>query len=163
MVKFKFLAHLPVDHIIIIIIIIIIIVNFDYYYYYYYLLLESFSHQRYLMVFLWSLSESKSPQVSSILAVFNNVVVWMVSTHPLISKSSSSFINPLMTVPRASITAGINTAFMFYNLFNSLARSRYLSFFSLTFNFTLWSAGKAKSAILQVPFFIDYYKVWSSG
>ena len=36
------------------------------------------------MVFHWSLSDSKSPQVSrillSILAVFNNAVVWMVST-----------------------------------------------------------------------------------
>ena len=32
------------------------------------------------MVFHWSLSNSKSPQ--SILAVLNNVVVWMVSTRP---------------------------------------------------------------------------------
>ena len=43
------------------------------------------------------------------------------------------------------------------------ARARYLSFFSLSFNFTLWSAGTAKSTILQVLFFVDYYKVWSSG
>ena len=47
---------------------------------------ESFSHQLTLMVFHWRLSDSKSPQVSrtllSILAVFNNVVVWMVSTRP---------------------------------------------------------------------------------
>ena len=39
-----------------------------------------FSHQRKLMVFHWRLSDSKSPQVSrtllSILAVFNNAVVW---------------------------------------------------------------------------------------
>ena len=38
------------------------------------------------MVFHWSLSDSKSPQVSrtllSILAVLNNAVVWMVSTRP---------------------------------------------------------------------------------
>ena len=48
------------------------------------------------MVFHWSLSDSKSPQVSrtllSILAVLNNVVVWMVSTYPPTSKSSSPFI-----------------------------------------------------------------------
>ena len=48
----------------------------------------SFSHLRYLMVFHWSLSGNKSPQVSrtllSILADLNNAVVWMVSTHPLI-------------------------------------------------------------------------------
>ena len=47
------------------------------------------------MVFHWSLSDSKSPQVSrtllSILAVLNNAVVWMVSTRPPTSKSSSPF------------------------------------------------------------------------
>ena len=43
------------------------------------------------MVFLWSLSDSKSLQISKtllcILADFNNAVVWMVSTCPFISKS----------------------------------------------------------------------------
>ena len=39
------------------------------------------------MVFHWSLSDSKSPRHFSILTILNNVVVWMVSTHPLISKS----------------------------------------------------------------------------
>ena len=57
-----------------------------------------------MMVFHWSLSDSKSPQVSrillSIMAVLNNAVVWMVSTRPLTSKSSSSFNNPLATVPK---------------------------------------------------------------
>ena len=50
------------------------------------------------MIFHWSLSDSKSPQVSrtllSILAVLNKVVVWMVSTRPPISKSSGQFSNP---------------------------------------------------------------------
>ena len=36
--------------------------------------------------------------------------------------------------------------------FNFLARPSYLSFFSLSFNFTMWSAGTAKSTILQVLF-----------
>ena len=36
--------------------------------------------------------------------------------------------------------------------FNSLARSRYLSFFSHSFSFILWSAGTAKSTILQILF-----------
>ena len=74
-------------------IIIIIIINIIF-------LLESFSHQRYLMVFHWSLSNSKSPQVSrtllSILAVPNNAVVWTVSTSPVIFKSSSPCTNPLV-------------------------------------------------------------------
>ena len=85
------------------------------------------------MVFHWSLSDSKSPQVSgtllSILAVLNNAVVWMVSTRPPTSKSSSSFSNPLVAVPNVPITIGIIVTCMFHSFFNSLARSRYLSFF----------------------------------
>ena len=119
------------------------------------------------MVFHWSLSESKSPQVSrtllSILAVLNNVVVWMVSTRQPTSKSSSPFSNPLVTVLNAPITIDIIVTCMFHSFFNSLARSRYLSFFSHSFSFILWSTGTAKSTILQVLFFAYYYKVCSSG
>ena len=79
--------------------------------YYYHLLFDSFSHPRYLMVFHWSLSDGKSPQVSrnllSILAVLNNTVVWMVSIRPPTSKSSIPFNNPLVTVPKAPIIIGI--------------------------------------------------------
>ena len=61
------------------------------------------------MFFHWILSDSKSPQVSrillSILDVFNNAVVWMVSTCPPTSKSSRLFNNPLVTVPKAPITS----------------------------------------------------------
>ena len=71
------------------------------------------------MVFHWSLSDSNSSQVSgtllSVLADLNNAVVWMVSTCPIISKSSSPFNNPLMTVPRAPITIGINVTFMLHS------------------------------------------------
>ena len=106
------------------------------------------------MVFHWRLSDSKSPQFSrtllNILAVLNNIVVWMVSTHPPTSKSSSPFSNPLVTVQK-------HTNYDWYNyhlhvIFNSLARARYLSFFSHSFSFILWSARTAKSTILQVPF-----------
>ena len=38
--------------------------------------------------------------------------------------------------------------------FNSLARSRNLSFFSHSFSFILWSAGTAKSTVLQVLLFM---------
>ena len=109
------------------------------------------------MVFHWRLSDTKSPQVSrtllSILAVFNNAVVWMVSTRAPTSKSSRPFNNPLVTVPKAPITIGIIVTIMFYSFFNSLARSRYLSFFSYSFSFILWSAGTTKSTILQIFFF----------
>ena len=64
----------------------------------------------------------------------------MVSTRPLISKSSSPLNNPSVTVPRTPITIGINATFMCHKVFNSLARSRYLPFFSISFNFILWSA-----------------------
>ena len=117
--------------------------------------------------------EWQSPQVSrtllSILAYLNKAVVWMVSTRPVISKSSSLCANPFVTIPKALITIGIIVTFMFHSFFNSLTRSRYLYFFSHSFNFTLWSTGTAKSTILQVLFFFlffffaDYYKIWLSG
>ena len=85
------------------------------------------------MVFHWSLSDSKIPQVSrtllSILADFNHSLVWMVSTRPLISKSSSPCINPLVTVPSTPTTIDITVTFMFHSFFSSLARSRHLSLF----------------------------------
>ena len=109
------------------------------------------------MVLHWSLSDSKSPQVSRIrlriLAVLSNAVIWIVSTRPPTSKSSRPFNNPLVTVPNAPITIGTIVTFMFHSFFNSLARSSYLSFFSLSFRFILWSAGTAKSTILQIFFF----------
>ena len=120
-----------------------------------------FSHQRQLMVFHWSLSDSKFPQVYrtllSIMAVLNNVVVWMVSTRPPTSKSSSPFSNPLVIVPNAPITIGIIVTFMFHSFFNSLARSRYLSFFSHSFSFILWSAGTAKATSSLFFFFFFFW------
>ena len=113
------------------------------------------------MVYHWSLSDTKFSQVSrtllSIVADLNNVVVGIVFTSPLIFKSSSPCTNPLMTVPRAPVTIGISVTFMFHSVFNPQASFRYLSFFSLTFNFTLRSAGIAKSIIWQVFFFTCYY------
>ena len=110
------------------------------------------------MVFHWSLSDSKSPQVSrtrlSILVVLSNAVVWIVSTRPPTSKFSRPFNNPFVTVPNAPITIGTIVTFMFHSFFNSLARSRYLSFFSLSFRFILWSAGTAKSTILLILFLL---------
>ena len=77
---------------------------------------------------------------------------WIVSTRPLTYKSSRPFNNPLVTVPNAPITIGTIVTFMFHSFFNSLARSRYLFFFSLSFRILLWSAGTAKSTILQILF-----------
>ena len=75
------------------------------------LLLESFSHQRRLIIFHRSLSDSNSPQISrtllSIQADLNNAVVCMVSTRPPISKCSSFSTKPLVTVPSTPITIGM--------------------------------------------------------
>ena len=109
------------------------------------------------MVFHRSLSDSVSPQVFrtllSILTVLNNPLVWMVFTRPPTSKSSSPFNNLLVTVPKAPITIAIIVTRMFHSFFNSLVRSRYLSFFSHSFSFILRSTGTAKSTILQFIFF----------
>ena len=116
------------------------------------------------MVFHWSLSDSKSLQVSrtllSILVVLNNAVLWMVSTRPPTSKFSCPFNNPFVTVPKAPITIGIIVTSMFHSFFNSLARQRYLSFFSHSFSFMLWSAGTAKTKILQILFFFFFFFCW---
>ena len=88
------------------------------------------------MVFHWSLSDSKSLQVSrtllSILAILSNVVLWMVSSGPLISKSLSLFNNPLVTVPKAPIMIGIIVTFMFHSFLIPLqGRGNYPSFYFL--------------------------------
>ena len=113
------------------------------------------------MVFHWSLSDSKSLQVSRtllcILAVLNDAIVWMVSTRLPASKSSRPFYNPLVTVPKSQITIGIFVTFMyivFWVFFNFLASWRYLSFFSHYFSFILRSARTAKSSILQILFLL---------
>ena len=94
------------------------------------------------MGFHWSLSDSKSPQVSRtrlrILAVLSNAVIWIVTTRPPTSKSPRPFNNPLVIVPKAPITIGTIVTFMFHSFFSSLAKSRYLSFFLHSFSFILW-------------------------
>ena len=78
----------------------------------------------------------------------------MVSPRPPTSKSSSPFSNPFVTIPNAPIKIGIIVTCMFHSFFNSLARSRYLSFFSHYFSFILWSAGTARSTLLKVLFLL---------
>ena len=86
------------------------------------------------MVFYWSGSNSKFPQVSwtllSFLVDLSDPVGWMVSTRPLISMSSIPFINPLVTILNAPITNGITVTFMFNRFFKVLKQGlgTYLSF-----------------------------------
>ena len=74
----------------------------------------------------------------------------MVSTRPLTSKSSSLFNNPLDTLPKAPITIAIIVTFMFYSFFNSLAMLMYVSFFSHSFSFILWSAETAEFTVIII-------------
>ena len=110
------------------------------------------------MVLRRRLSDRKSPQVSrtllSILAVRNNAVFWMVTNHPPSSKSFSPFNNTLVTVPKVPIMIGTIVTFKFHRFFKFLVRLRYLSFFSYSFIFILWSAETAKSTISQLLFFL---------
>ena len=101
--------------------------------------------------------EQQNPQMSSSFFLFINTLLNLIivlHSLELTSKSPSPFSNPLVTVPNAPITIGIIVTCMFHCFFYSLARSRYLSFFSHSFSFILWSAGTAKSTILQVLFFL---------
>ena len=117
----------------------------------------NFSHQWKLIVYRWSLSNSKSSQVSrnrlSILAVLNNAVIRMVSILPLISTPSIYLSKPLGTNPSASTTIGITVTHMFHCFFSCLAMSKSFSIFSFSFLFTLWSAGTTKSVRLQILIF----------
>ena len=91
------------------------------------------------MVFHWRLSDRKPPQVSRIslwiLAVFNNAVVWMVSTRPPTSKSSRPFNNPLVTVPKAPITIGVIDTFIFRSFFQPSDRVEVLIYLFTFFQF----------------------------
>ena len=132
-----------------------------------------------LVVFLWSLSDSKSPQISrtllSILADFNNDVSRMVSIFSLISNFYSPFSNLLGTVqvrqlwlvlPSPSHSTAFSALWWVRQLqlvspslscpiifFIPLAWSRYQSLFSHYFSFIVWSAGTAKSIIRLVLLF----------
>ena len=70
-----------------------------------------------------SLCDSKSSEIFgtllTILIYLSNALVWMVSTRPFISKSTSLFINLSIIVPRAPITIGIIVTFMFH-IFSTL-------------------------------------------
>ena len=114
------------------------------------------------MAFHWSLNDSTSLQVSSILlsilADLSNSLVRMVSACPLLCNSSNPLSKYLGTVPSASIMIGITVTPMFGSFFfSSLARSKYLSLFSFSLNFTLLSAGTTKSTS-----WLSFTEVWVS-
>ena len=100
----SFLANLLYS-LIIIIIIIIIIYSFEFF--------SSALADGLSLEFEWQQVSSRI--LLSILAVLNNVVVWMVYTRPPTSNFSSPFSNSLVTVPNAPITIGIIVTGMFHS------------------------------------------------
>ena len=114
------------------------------------------------MVFHWSLSNSKSPQVSktlfSIQAVLNNAGVWMVSTPPPTSKSSCPFDNPLRTLPKAPITIGIIVTFMFHSFFQSPYKSEVLNHLFPFFQF--YSVVNRDSRVDNFAYSLFCYCCW---
>ena len=102
----------------------------------------------------------------SILVNRNNLIFIMVSTHPLISKSSSPFNNPSVTVPSARITTGINVTFIFHSFFQfpSKVKALILLFTFFKFYSMVNRDSKVHNLASSLYFFVvDYYKVSSSG
>ena len=123
-------------------------------YYYYYSLIRALhiSVNRWFFTGVWvTASLLSSPGLFSVFWSF--LIMRSFGWSPFVpptSKSSSPFCNPLVTVSKAPITIGIIVTFIFHSFFSSLARSRYLSFFSHSFSFILWSTGTAKFLLLLI-------------
>ena len=117
------------------------------------------------MVSLWSLSDSKSPQVSrtllGMLADLNNAVDCMVSSRPHISKSSRPFRDCLKCYKHNCYHRHFHVPLTFFNF-----SSKVLLFISsLSFIFTRWSVHFYAGSLflLYIYIYFDYHSVWSSG
>ena len=70
-----------------------------------------------------------------------NAVVWMFLFCSQFSSSSCPLFKPFGAVISAPIINGITVTLMFHSFLRSLARSKYLSLFSVSFIVTVWSGG----------------------
>ena len=108
-----------------------------------------------------SLSDSKPPHVSrtflSILVNLNSVVVWMVSTRPLISYSSSLFNNPSVTVSKAPNTIGIIVTFMFHDFFKFPSKVEVLILLFIFFQFYFVISRDSEIYILASSLFLSIF------
>ena len=113
------------------------------------------------MVFHWSLSDSKSPQITrtllSILAPLNNAVVWIVSPRSPTSKTPKPFNNPLVTIPKGPIIIGIIVTFMFHSFFQFPSKVEVLILLFTFFQFySEVSRGSKVDNFASSFFFIRY-------
>ena len=94
--------------------------------------------------FHWRLNDESTQFLNTLMYSY-----WTQQYYDLDNLNSSDFQFSLISlrffgiIPWAQIN-GILVTFMFQDFFNSLARSRYFSSFSLTFTFTQWSAEMKK-------------------
>ena len=137
---------------------------FQVYYYYYSLRVFHISISWWSFTGVWVIASLlKFP---GLLSVFCTILAMQqFGWSPLVLSFPSPTVLSV-NVPRASIIIAINVTFMFYSFFSSLVRSRYLFFFSLSFNFTRLSATTAKSGILQFLSFLlllIIIKAWLTG
>ena len=92
-----------------------------------------YQHDMMMMIYLVALSARISLTLSRHHSLSSIASGRSTGLHP--------FANLLRIVPSAPITIGITVTFMFHRCFSYLARSRYLSLFSLSVDFILWSIG----------------------
>ena len=86
----------------------------------------------------------------------------MVSICPVISKSPNPFNDPLVTVRRAPTTIGIIVTFMFHGSIAKQGPGTYPSFDFLS-TLLCGQPGQQSPQFCKFAFFVDYYKIWSSG
>ena len=83
----------------------------------------------------------------------------MISTNPIISKSSSPFTNTKRIGPSAPITISITVTFIFYSLFFFFSfqpsLGTYISFHFL-FILLCWLPGRQNLLFGRFSFFVDY-------
>ena len=128
--------------------------------------------------FYWSLSDSKSLQSPGLFSVFwpilfilltvwSPLVLWFLNLPFSLSILWGLFqLHHLLLISPSPSCSFVCLLFFF----SSLAGSWYLSLFYLSFNFSLWSTGTAKSTIRQFLFFLfllffffffgNYLEVW---
>ena len=127
------------------------------------MLIRVFSHQLMQIIFHWSLSDSKSPQVFRtrlrILAVLSNAVVWIVSTRPTTSKSTRHF-------SYCALGTNQNCHNRYFHVPQLFKFSSKVEILILLFTFLqIYSVVRRDSKgdnFADSLFFIDYYEVWSS-